>query len=186
MQDNSDNMKKGFSVILTADEKGGIENQGKPLCRLKEDMAFFKKITTEAEKYHINAVVMERNTWLSIPEKFRPLKGRLDIVLASDRKGDSLICESLDEVLECLQARKDVEKIFIIGGARLYKEALKSPLCKEIYLTHICGVFEADTKVPLGLLPPAGFVLKDQNWEPRNENGIQFQFLHYVLKTLNE
>lgn len=48
------------------------------------DMAYFKKLTSQCSSPKLrNAVIMGRNTYMSIPEKFRPLKGRLNIVLTS-------------------------------------------------------------------------------------------------------
>lgn len=48
------------------------------------DMAYFKKLTSQASSPKLrNAVIMGRTTYMSIPEKFRPLKGRLNIVLTS-------------------------------------------------------------------------------------------------------
>jgi dihydrofolate reductase len=48
------------------------------------DMAYFKKLTSQTSNPKLrNAVIMGRTTYMSIPEKFRPLKGRLNIVLTS-------------------------------------------------------------------------------------------------------
>lgn len=48
------------------------------------DMAYFKKLTSQTSSPKLrNAVIMGRTTYMSIPEKFRPLKGRLNIVLTS-------------------------------------------------------------------------------------------------------
>ena len=76
-------MPKGYSIILATDEKGGI---GKSQCMAwvdKEDMRFFRKITTNTECLgKINAVIMGRKTWDSLP--LRPLAGRLNIVISSN------------------------------------------------------------------------------------------------------
>jgi len=55
------------------------------LLHLSGDMAYFKKLTSQASSTKVrNVVIMGRTTYLSIPEKFRPLKGRLNIVLTSN------------------------------------------------------------------------------------------------------
>jgi dihydrofolate reductase len=54
------------------------------LHTLAGDMAYFKQLTSRSSKPKLrNAVIMGRTTYLSIPERFRPLKGRLNIVLTS-------------------------------------------------------------------------------------------------------
>ncbi|KAJ9605336.1 hypothetical protein H2200_009993 [Cladophialophora chaetospira] len=66
----------------------GIGYQGKlPWPGIKADMAFFKQITSyvpaeeSSRKRTLNAVVMGRKTWESIPAKFRPLAGRLNVII---------------------------------------------------------------------------------------------------------
>ena len=48
-------------------------------------MAYFKRVTTSAPEGSMNAVVMGRNTWESIPQKFRPFNKRLNIVVSSNK-----------------------------------------------------------------------------------------------------
>jgi dihydrofolate reductase len=56
----------------------------KPHATSAGDMAYFKKLTSQTSSPKLrNAVIMGRTTYMSIPEKFRPLKGRLNIVLTS-------------------------------------------------------------------------------------------------------
>jgi len=51
-------------------------------CAFREDMQFFRKLTTKCANGKQNAVIMGRKTYFSIPEKFRPLKNRVNIVLS--------------------------------------------------------------------------------------------------------
>lgn len=46
-------------------------------------MRYFAQATTLAPQGRQNAVVMGRNTWDGIPEKFRPLRDRINVVLSS-------------------------------------------------------------------------------------------------------
>jgi len=77
-----------MEAILACTHNGGIGLNGKLPWRLKEDMKLFKKITTtiqnpnDKEKGKLNAVIMGRKTWESIPMKFRPLPNRINIILS--------------------------------------------------------------------------------------------------------
>merc|ERR1719208_697474 len=71
-----------FSIVVAASaQEGGIGVDQNLPWRLAGDMKFFKELTSEAADNKRNAVVMGRKTWESIPAKFRPLPGRLNVVL---------------------------------------------------------------------------------------------------------
>jgi len=135
-------MVQPFSVIVAATQKWGIGIEGRLPWRLPEDMVHFKKVTTaEAAPGKLNAVIMGRKTWESIPERFRPLPGRVNLVLTSAAAAEYpegvLTADSLPSALEALERRGDVARSFVIGGQRVYSEALSSPLCECIYLTRV-------------------------------------------------
>ncbi len=72
-----------ISVVVAATAAGGIGRDGKLAWELPSDMAFFRSTTMAVQQTSKqNAVIMGRRTWSSIPAKFRPLKGRLNIVLS--------------------------------------------------------------------------------------------------------
>ena len=84
-----------LTLIVAATRNMGIGFRGTlPWPMLKQEMAYFARVTqrpppldrmldtaTKDTKY-INAVIMGRKTWESIPEKFRPLKGRVNVVVS--------------------------------------------------------------------------------------------------------
>ncbi|PWN42938.1 hypothetical protein IE81DRAFT_346927 [Ceraceosorus guamensis] len=99
--------------------------------------------TSPAKDQRMNAVIMGRNTWESIPEKFRPLKGRWNIVVsrsmnvsqlgASGQEGSNgspaqtLLANSLKGALDHLSKLQSLHllgRTFLIGGAQLYAQAL--------------------------------------------------------------
>ena len=123
--------KDGVACIVAATAQMGIGRDGTLPWRLKGDMAYFKRVTTEAPAAQQNAVVMGRKTWLSIPKKFRPLPGRANVVLSRnpdareqlDLPEDVACYASLDTALTQMKSREDVAKVFVIGGGELYKAA---------------------------------------------------------------
>ena len=145
--------KDGVACIVAATAQMGIGRDGALPWRLKGDMAYFKRVTTEAPASQQNAVVMGRKTWLSIPKKFRPLPGRANVVLSRnpdarnelDLPEDVACYASLDAALTQMKAREDVAKVFVIGGGELYKTAVNDARCTEVLLTRV--------EDPKGVLP---------------------------------
>ena len=108
---------------------------------LPEDLAHFKRTTLG------QAVVMGRITWESIPEKFRPLPGRRNVVVS--RQADYIatgaaVVTSLQAALALFPAD---EVVWLIGGAQLYAQAL--PLASHLVVTEIDADFEGDAFAPL-------------------------------------
>jgi dihydrofolate reductase len=138
-----------FEIVVAADEARGIGRQGGLPWKLPGDMALFKRLTSEAPEGQVNAVVMGRKTYESIPPRFRPLRGRLNVVLsrqpdfASD--GGVLVHRSLDAALSALAERAELAKTFVIGGGELYVQALAHPACARVHLTRVHATFACDT-----------------------------------------
>jgi dihydrofolate reductase len=102
-------------------------------------MEHFKKQTMGS------TVIMGRKTWESIPEKYRPLEGRVNIVISrqKDYKGNCIVVDSLSKALKKSANDKNT---FIIGGGEIYKESLK--FVDTIYLTRVHTTIEGDTTFP--------------------------------------
>lgn len=165
-----------FSIIAAVDQNGGIGKNGKIPWTLPTDMKFFQKTTIGNEK---NAVIMGRTTWESIPGNRRPLKNRLNIVLTHDEnyklpKG-ILRAETFEKALVLAQ-KHDCEKIFIIGGAKTYAQALADPRCTEIYVTEVLESFDCDAFFPK--IDALRFK-KTSESEVHEENNIKFKFVIY-------
>jgi dihydrofolate reductase/thymidylate synthase len=125
------NLQRAYQVVVAATEDMGIGKDGKLPWRLPSDLKFFKEITaTTSESGKKNAVVMGRKTWESIPLHFRPLPGRLNVVLTRSGSFDNaaaenvVICTSMSSALELLAASPystSIEKIFVIGGGEIFR-----------------------------------------------------------------
>jgi dihydrofolate reductase len=172
----------GFSVIVAADEAGGIGKSGGLPWHLPGDMAFFKRATSEAPAGKQNVVIMGRKTYASIPPKFRPLKGRLNVVLtrAQGQTFDPgvLVAASLSEDLRQVAEHADVAKLFVIGGGELYGEALRHPACSEVLLTRVHARFDCDTYLP----PFEADFQKTHSAGPHQDGEVTYTFETYTRR----
>ncbi len=139
--------------MVACDLKDGIGKNGKLPWHLKGELAYFQKVTTQTKDPHKqNMVIMGRTTWESIPVNNRPLKKRQNVILSRNRDylaSGATVCDSLSDALKLADAT--IEKIFIIGGATVFKEALETLSLDGIYLTRIDRDFDCDTflsKIP--------------------------------------
>ena len=172
---------KEFAVVVAADVNSGIGRAGALPWRLSRDMQHFKEVTLQvAAKGRTNAVIMGRKTWESLPVKFRPLPGRVNVVLTSQTDfplPEGVVrAASLDAALFILSARADIADIFVIGGGALFAEAFRHPLCVKVYLTHILSTFDCDVFIPP---VPKEFILSSKS-ENVEERGVGFFFADYT------
>lgn len=134
-----------YQLILAVDSNYGMGYKGGlPWPKNKKDMEFFRKKTTG----HI--VIMGRKTWDSIPEKFRPLPNRLNIVISrtpQENTDTTLWFTSVRDVLRHVDQLKKTEKekeAFVIGGNEIYRQFLEHQIVSTIWLTHFKDKYECD------------------------------------------
>ncbi|KAL6504421.1 Bifunctional dihydrofolate reductase-thymidylate synthase 1 [Orobanche gracilis] len=176
-----------YQVVVAATPDMGIGKGGKLPWRLPGDLKFFKEITsTTSDPNKTNAVMMGRKTWESIPLQFRPLPGRLNVILTRSRSCDVLGAENVifcGSMWSALQLLADppysfsIEKVFLIGGGQILMGALNAPECDAIHITEIKTCIDCDT-----FIPPIDISLY-QPWyssPPIEENGIQYCLATYV------
>lgn len=125
------------SLIVAADERGGIGRDGGLPWRLPEDLKRFKALTMG------KPIVMGRRTWDSIG---RPLPGRRSLVVSRQRGLEIPGAEVASSLEDALQAAGDVPEVCVIGGAELYRAAL--PRADLIHLTRVHATVAADTFLP--------------------------------------
>ena len=125
-----------IAIIVAVAENGVIGGDNRLLWHISEDLKHFKAVTTG------HPVVMGRKTYESLG---RPLPGRRNVVVT--RQNISIegcdVVHSLDEALALFRPE---EKVFVIGGAQIYAQAL--PLCDEFYLIWVFLGYQGDTCLP--------------------------------------
>lgn len=150
-----------INIIAACDQNGLIGINGKIPWYIPEDLQRFKQLTTG------NAVIMGRKTWESLPIK--PLPDRINIVLSStpeyaqeyayDLEDDVYSKSSLQFALPI--ANSYCRETFIIGGQRLYEEAL--PLADTVYLTKVKSTYYPKDNDEVAYFPLADMNFVD--WE---------------------
>lgn len=143
---------ENWQIIVATDWNYGIGYQGgMPWGRLSGDMQHFKRVTTKVRnKEKQNAIVMGRVTWESMG-KAAPLPGRLNIVVSSTLVSSQVIvCKTMSEVEELVNSslyRDLIEKVFVIGGVKMYEEAVLRKAAK-VWHTQIEDEFTCDKFLP--------------------------------------
>ena len=137
-----------MNLIVAVDSKWGIGKNGKLLVSLKQDMAFFRKMT------YGKTVILGRKTLVSLPQG-RPLKNRKHIVFSQtlESREDIAIVRSMHDLR---QLNVDLEDAFVIGGEMVYRMLL--PYCDKAFVTKLDRKFDADAYFP--------DLDADDHWEP--------------------
>jgi dihydrofolate reductase len=125
------------SIIVAMSANRGIGRNNDLMWHLPEDMKFFK------DKTFGHPVIMGRKNYESIPEKYRPFKNRLNIVISSQANYNAPDCILVQNLSDALIAAKENEEneVFVIGGGQVYKEALEMGIVDRMYITEVDAVF---------------------------------------------
>jgi len=157
-----------LALIAAVARNGAIGNDNQLLCRISEDLKFFKRTTLG------HPIIMGRKTWDSIG---RPLPGRRNIVITRNPQWHADGTERAGSLTSALDLVKDEAKVFVIGGCEIYAQAL--PLADELVLTEIDADFDADTFFPAW--DRAQFSAEAS--EPQtSENGHRYRWVIYRRK----
>lgn len=166
--------------LVWAEAHGGVIGAagGMP-WHVPEDLAHFKAVTLGAP------VVMGRKTWDSLPERFRPLPGRANIVVTrqADWGSDGAVrAGSLDEALalaaDDVDSAPDRSPVWVIGGGQLFREAIGRAVRLEV--TELDLEVDGDAFAPpvddgwaqTAVDPAAG-------WHT-SRTGIRYRFVAYA------
>jgi len=157
-----------ISLIAALASNRAIGKNNELLWHLPEDMRHFRETTRG------KPVIMGRKTWESLPDSFRPLPGRHNIVVSRNTAYQAPGATLASSLEEAVRQAGNADEAFVIGGAELYRQAL--PLSSHLYLTEIEENIDGDVFFPK-VLP--------QDWEeisrqPRQgTSGPAFSFVVY-------
>jgi dihydrofolate reductase len=166
-------IKKQFSIIVVIAQNYAIGKNNQLLWHIPEDMKFFKKITAE------HTVIMGKNTYHSLPSKFKPLPKRRNIVI-TDVQGEEIPgCEMAYSINDAMEKADTNSENFIMGGASVYRQFF--PIAQKLYITRVYENADADVFFP---------EIRDEDWQlleslPQQEKhpeGLKYDFNIYLRR----
>ena len=160
-----------ISLLAAVARDGVIGRAGGLPWRLPEDMRRFRELTMG------HPVVMGRKTWDSLPDRFRPLPGRRNVVVTRNASWQGQGAERAESLEDALQLVGDAGKVFVIGGGQLYSAAVQ--VADEFLLTEIDLEVEGDTRFPAW---DRGEFDETSREEHVAEDGVPFAFVTYARK----
>lgn len=170
-------LQQKYKIIVAVGQNNEIGDGEDLLWHMPADMAFFKKETQEAD------VIMGRKTYESIPEKFRPLPNRTNIVITRNKRYEveegAFVVNSLEDAFEIAEECDETNK-FIIGGGSIYKATFN--FVDELYVTKIHQEFpEANT-----FFPEIDFKIWKETWREDHwkdeKNPYDYSFIKYARR----
>jgi len=137
---------------------------------LPEDLKLFRTLTTGS------TVVMGRRTWESLPERFRPLPGRTNVVLTSDPHWSAEGARRAGSVAEVLD---DAGPLWVIGGGAVYAAFL--PHADRLVVTDVDVAVDGDTWAPvIGTGWRLAGRTPDRGWDFSSSSGLRYAVSEYV------
>lgn len=158
------------------DANRGIGKSNRLPWRLSADLKHFAGLTKGG------TVVMGRKTWDSLPNAYRPLKERLNMVMTRnpaelERPEGVLAVSSIEDALTKAEQLKPEGNVFLIGGAQLFQQLIGHPQCTELILTELKETFDCDTFFPE--IPQNFKRMKESVW--LEENDLTYRFVIYTI-----
>ncbi|MBK1685616.1 dihydrofolate reductase [Rhodoferax fermentans] len=160
-----------LKLIFARASNGVIGHNNTLPWHLPEDMAHFKRSTLGCP------VIMGRKTWDSLPPKFRPLPGRLNVVVTrqTDWQAEgALVAHSIRQACDLCPPDSTA---WVIGGAEVYAQAL--PLATQAVVTEIDAAFEGDAFAPR-FGPEWSETARESHTA---SNGLAYSFVTYTCQT---
>ena len=130
-----------INIIFARAANGVIGAGGGMPWHLPEDLAHFKQLT------HGCPVIMGRKTWDSLPPKFRPLPGRVNIVITRQGDWQAEGAQRAVSLEVALQLAGPAPEVWVIGGAQIYAQA--APLASRAEITEIAQDYAGDAHAPV-------------------------------------
>lgn len=192
-----------IACVTNYKNKLAIGRNNDLLFKLKNDINFFKNVTSNQlsseSKLDKNIVLMGRKTYFSLPNKYKPLKNRINLVLTNDK-----LLIKMNPVPKNLELNNELyyldlktfykiyakynPNVFVIGGSEIYNIFIKTPECKMLYITHVQTSELKDIKYeencPNVFMnhPTSNYELigySERFYEKFNENDLSYRILYY-------
>ncbi len=158
--------------LIFARAANGVIGKGNALpWHLPEDMAHFKRTTLGCP------VIMGRKTWDSLPKRFRPLPGRLNVVLTRQMDWQAQGALTAHSIQDACALCPETSDAWVIGGAEIYTQAL--PLASTAVVTEIDATFDGDAFAPQ-FGPQWTETFRDRK---SSDSGLRFSFVTYRKDT---
>ena len=157
-----------ISLIAAVAKNHVLGKDNQLLWNLPEDMRYFRETTRG------KPVIMGRKTWESLPDAFRPLPGRHNIVVSLNPGYQTPGATLADSLEDAIAKAGNVSEVFVIGGAELFSQALQ--MASRLYLTEIEDSFDGDVFFP---------EIRPEDWleisrKPQQGNSeLTFSFVEY-------
>ena len=121
------------SLIVAVSENNVIGVDGGLPWHLPKDMKFFRQAT---EGHH---VIMGRKNYESIPEKYRPLPNRTNIIITRNKHYKAPGCIVVNDIAKAIDMAEKAgdNEPFIIGGGEIYRQAVAQNLFTRLYITSV-------------------------------------------------
>ncbi|XP_044763533.1 dihydrofolate reductase-like [Coccinella septempunctata] len=147
-----------YNLIGVVSENMGIAKDGKLPFSLPREYKFYMSITREtSDKSKKNVVIMGRKSWDCLGDHEKPMPGRINFVLTSNKDldlsqfPDTYVLNSWAEVESKLvdaHFKEKYETIWVVGGNRIYDEAQKSKYFYRAYISKVRKYFDCDAFFP--------------------------------------
>ena len=158
-----------ISIIAAVAKNRAIGFENKLIYWLPNDLKRFKALTTG------HTIVMGRNTFESLPKGALP--NRRNVVLSTTVK-ELPGCEVFPTLDAALQSCQPDEDIYIIGGARVYEQAISK--ADRLCLTEVDDIpAQADTFFPEFGSDPSWQLISREDHDPDEKNPFPYSFLTY-------
>ena len=154
-------------LIFAKARNGVIGKDNAMPWHLPEDVAHFKRVTLGCP------VIMGRKTWDSIPARFRPLPGRMNVVVTRQVGWSESGAQPSSSLEHALSLCEQFDDVWVMGGAQIYAQAL--PLANTAVVTEIDADFDGDA-----FAPQLGPEWRETAREAHTSvNGLNFSFVTY-------
>ncbi|HWV49946.1 MAG TPA: dihydrofolate reductase [Microbacterium sp.] len=151
--------------LIWAEARGGVIGaEGGMPWHVPEDMAHFKDTTLGAP------VIMGRKTWDSLPERFRPLEGRENVVITRQQDWSA---DGARRAASVAEAVRGLDQVWMIGGAEIYAQVIGD--ADRLEVTEVDLDVDGDAYAP----DKTGWRLVSEGEWQTSRTGVRYRFLRY-------